>query len=272
MKKVKGITYSLSSKGLWIPFENLDKRNTSLFHGKRISRNLSFIPAIVISLNGAVIWTNPGINKFKTVPRKTWLKLSGKIIKRKKKKFFQLVSGKWIGEWNIRRFFISKKPDILNFKNEKWIEVILREQTLIAYEGSKPVFMTLISSGRKKYRTPTGIFRIFYKRGSLTLESRNGSRWNYLFEDVPWIQFFKGTLAIHAAYWHDLFGKQYSMGCIEVSPKDAKFLYDWTLPRVPPGFMSYSQNESEPGTLLKIVKFSGQNVNYKSQKRFLPKK
>ena len=41
---------------------------------------------------------------------------------------------------------------------------------------------------------------------------------NYSIQDVPWVQFFKGSYGFHAAFWHDDFGRRRSHGCINLSP------------------------------------------------------
>jgi lipoprotein-anchoring transpeptidase ErfK/SrfK len=46
--------------------------------------------------------------------------------------------------------------------------------------------------------------------------------------DVPWLMFFHENWAIHGAYWHDHFGEPWSHGCINVSPYDAHWLYNWS--------------------------------------------
>src|SRR5690606_31464974 len=43
--------------------------------------------------------------------------------------------------------------------DEKWVHLDLAEQTMIAYEGDRPVMATLISSGRDPFRTPAGTWR-----------------------------------------------------------------------------------------------------------------
>ncbi|MCC6900272.1 MAG: L,D-transpeptidase [Polyangiaceae bacterium] len=39
--------------------------------------------------------------------------------------------------------------------------------------------------------------------------------------------------ALHAAYWHDRFGEPKSGGCVNLSVRDAKWLFDWTAPCAP---------------------------------------
>lgn len=54
--------------------------------------------------------------------------------------------------------------------------------------------------------------------------------------DVPWIQYFSRGFAIHGAYWHDVFGIPRSHGCINLAPIDARIVFNWTDPPVPPGW------------------------------------
>ena len=53
------------------------------------------------------------------------------------------------------------------------------------------------------------------------------------FRDVPFVQYFTEGYALHAAYWHDEFGTPQSHGCVNLSPNDAAWLFDWTDPQVP---------------------------------------
>jgi len=41
---------------------------------------------------------------------------------------------------------------------------------------------------------------------------------------------------MHVAYWHEDFGKPKSAECVNVSPKDGKWLFAWTEPALPEGW------------------------------------
>jgi lipoprotein-anchoring transpeptidase ErfK/SrfK len=45
--------------------------------------------------------------------------------------------------------------------------------------------------------------------------------------------YFNEGYALHAAYWHDSFGKPRSHGCINLSPEDARWVFEWSEPQVP---------------------------------------
>ncbi|MBI1882151.1 MAG: LysM peptidoglycan-binding domain-containing protein, partial [Chloroflexi bacterium] len=54
-------------------------------------------------------------------------------------------------------------PTWPNLANERWIDVDLTYQTLIAYEGQRPVFRARVSSGLPQYPTVVGTFSIYVK-------------------------------------------------------------------------------------------------------------
>ncbi len=49
----------------------------------------------------------------------------------------------------------------------------------------------------------------------------------YYLQDVPWTMYFDEARALHATYWHTLFGYTQSHGCVNLSPGDARWLYEW---------------------------------------------
>ncbi len=124
---------------------------------------------------------------------------------------------------------------------ERWIDLNLTTQSLVAYLGDRPVYATLVSTGRIRnernpsvnHETPKGRFHILSKHVSATMDGDHAIFGAYSLEDVPYVQFFRGAFALHGAFWHDKFGRPASHGCINLAPVDAHWLFDWTLPEVP---------------------------------------
>ncbi len=125
-----------------------------------------------------------------------------------------------------------------------WMEASVLGGWLLAYEGTTPVYATLISAGRggtphkgrpplETASTPTGRFPITGKFKTATMES---SSTPIVHADVPWTQNFSGPHALHGAYWHDDWGDLKSAGCVNVSPRDGKWLFEFTEPTVPQGW------------------------------------
>ncbi len=112
-------------------------------------------------------------------------------------------------------------------QNEKWIDVDLTSQTLNAYEGNELVYNTLISSGTDDHPTVTGMFRVWLRFESQTM---NGALlgYDYYLENVPYVMYFFEDYALHGAFWHNNFGYQMSHGCVNLSPSDAGWIYNWS--------------------------------------------
>ncbi len=115
----------------------------------------------------------------------------------------------------------------------KWIHVDTAEQVLTAYEGDRLVFATLVSTGRRDWETPAGHFRVWLK---LRHGAMRGHRETYLVEEVPYSLFFGGDTALHGVTWHDRFGMPVSHGCVNLSPADATWLFEWAPPALPGGW------------------------------------
>jgi hypothetical protein len=128
---------------------------------------------------------------------------------------------------------------------EKWIHVDLDEQALVAYEGDRPVFATLVSSGKgAEFATPTGLFRVREKHISTTMSGPDPDAGYYEVEEVPWTLYYQDSYALHGAYWHDEFGNTRSHGCTNISPVDARWLFYWTAGTLPRGWNALRKLES----------------------------
>lgn len=98
----------------------------------------------------------------------------------------------------------------------------LSDQTLTAYEGARPVYSTLISSGTARTPTPVGEYAIYTKLRSQTMSGPG-----YSLPNVEYVAYFYSAYAIHGAYWHNNFGHPMSHGCVNMRNIDAKWLYEW---------------------------------------------
>ncbi|MBC8067439.1 MAG: L,D-transpeptidase family protein, partial [Deltaproteobacteria bacterium] len=136
---------------------------------------------------------------------------------------------------------------------ERWVDVSLEKQMLVAYEGERPVFVSLVSTGKKgtaedPFETPTGRWRIRSKHVSTTMDGNTASDGNYSIQDVPWTMFFEGSYALHGAFWHQGFGRVRSHGCVNLGPSAARWLFNWTTPFLPAGWHGVHAHADSPGT------------------------
>lgn len=132
--------------------------------------------------------------------------------------------------------------------DERWIDVDLGRQTLVAYEGARPVYATLVATGKPGFETPPGEYRLLSKYISTNMADAPDGDDPYLIEDVPWTMYFQGAFALHGAFWHSRFGQVRSHGCVNLAPADARWLFFWVGPRLPEGWHGVTATEDNPGS------------------------
>jgi lipoprotein-anchoring transpeptidase ErfK/SrfK len=111
--------------------------------------------------------------------------------------------------------------------NEKWVDVNLTSQTLVAYEGNTPVFDSLISSGTWLYPTVTGQFRVYLRYQAQTMDGRRLG-YDYYLPNVPYVMYFYNDYALHGTYWHNNFGTPMSHGCVNLPTPAAQWIFNWS--------------------------------------------
>lgn len=117
---------------------------------------------------------------------------------------------------------ITQSIENLQKSDERWIQINLSTQRLIAWEGNKRVYAIVISSGKSSTPTRIGSFKIQSKHKSTRMRGRN-----YDVPNVPYTMYYQGGYGIHGAYWHRRFGTPVSHGCINLAPNHAKWLFNW---------------------------------------------
>ncbi len=163
--------------------------------------------------------------------------------------YWETDEGWWLRAIDGTKTEPGPPPDRLG-DHDKWIDVNQRRQTLVAFEGTTPVYVTLFSSGRNEHETPVGSFRIREKHIASTMDgdADTAADGPYSIEDVPYIEYFNGGYALHGAFWHAEFGRVKSHGCVNLAPWDAKAVFNWTDPQLPEGWHSVMATKEHPGT------------------------
>jgi hypothetical protein len=195
------------------------------------------------------------IKNAKSIDRFVPISLTGKSIEFQGKDYVELADGTFMKKAQLRITEPGPPPQGLA-ENERYIDVDLSTQTLVAFEGSRAVYATLISSGKhskikdKDHSTPTGEWRVREKHITTTMDGDGTAAGDlpYSIEDVPFVQYYFRSFALHAAFWHSNFGVQMSHGCVNLSPLDAKWLFFFTGPHLPEGFHGVWANDSQAGS------------------------
>jgi hypothetical protein len=244
--------FGLTSHGFWIPLRDLAGSATLPFQGSAWSADLAWIEG-----DAAPLFVSPGQRRpGKTLERLTQVRVLHTAT-RGRERYVQVGESDWLRESDIVRPSISPPPAEITTA-ERWIDVDLKRQTAVAYLGDKPVFATLVSSGRGRANsesaTPSGTFRLWVKLRTSDMDDLEDvdQLQNYAIEAVPWVMFFHQGYGVHGAFWHRRFGEVRSHGCVNLAPVDAERLFHWTSPRLLPGWAAVFPTPHEPGTLVRI--------------------
>jgi len=137
----------------------------------------------------------------------------------------------------------------------KRLVVSIPEQIVTAFENDVSIFKALVSTGANNLKnhslTPSGQHRTFYKRPSRHMTTSDFTYGRYDLPGVPWVSYFTNWgIAFHGTFWHNRFGLPVSHGCVNLTPKAARWLYLWTTPIVPSGKREYT---GENGTLVEVI-------------------
>lgn len=180
---------------------------------------------------------------------------------------YRIGPEEWIGVGDVRVFQPTPPPPLLK-KAERWIDIDLDAQILVAFEGDTAVYATLISSGLKDHLTTTGLYRVWLKESEADMKNLKAED-PYSVATVPWTQFFypEEDLALHTAYWHDQFGKPRSHGCVNLAPRDARWLYYWSDPQMSPGWTMTTGVLEMPGSVVRVRSAADPNPEWKGYAR-----
>ena len=142
--------------------------------------------------------------------------------------WFMVGLDEWVDYQNFRPVTVNPTPP-QGVTSDRWIEVNLYTQTMSVYENNSLVYATLVASGMAPFYTRPGLFKIYKKKEAETMSGAfEADRSDYYYlEDVPWTMYYDEARALHGAYWRTRFGFPQSHGCINLSPGDAHWLYDW---------------------------------------------
>jgi lipoprotein-anchoring transpeptidase ErfK/SrfK len=337
----------------------------SPFHGVELTDELT-LPLAYVRVQGARSYK---IVKGKVTPgeeleHRGAHALTGKMRIVEGVKYYRTRDKRWLHQQDVGLAVAPSTWPEAAAKGEKWIEISIENQTLVLWEGKRPIYATLVSTGqagmgdpKKTTATIRGTFRIRNKHITATMDSNESSsiggsantsvrfdasgdavterasappsaeaaakpakprspaaakdakgaakpakkpadkaakpaaakskdkaakpapapapeaakkpaataetttpvvprrgdgeygvtkrrgEGTYQLRDVPYIQYFEAGYALHAAYWHDVFGTPRSHGCVNLSPVDAHRVFLWTDPPVPEGWHAFNTGE-----------------------------
>lgn len=243
-----GIGFVRTRRGTWVTDDSVRFAQGSDFEGVRLEADQPLRLAWTRARDVRV-YARPGGRVLRRTGRRERVE-----VEAIEGRYARLVGGGFIRSTDLNLASQTEPP--AGAEGQRWIDVDVSEQVLVAYEGAQPVFATLVSTGRDTpgSRTPLGTFHVWAKLATSDMDDleRDDVRENYLIEGVPWVQYFDGSVALHAAFWHDDFGRARSHGCVNLAPADARALYAFTAPDVPEGLEALIPFTDEARTIVRV--------------------
>lgn len=250
--------YWQTARGGYVSQSDAYKYEPKDFQGQVLSEDMTFPVGFVMARNGARLYELDDAGKLKQgkkVDKRTFLdfteetEIGGKA-------YMVTTEGTLVRKDDVRMPTLQPLPKGLE-PYDRWIDVDLSDQLLVAYEGTRPVYTTLVSTGRKgseeePFETPTGRWRIYSKQVTSNMDGATATDGNYAIQDVPWVMYFEGSYALHGAFWHRSFGHVRSHGCVNLGPSDARWLFMWTTPFLPSGWHGVNATDESPGTTVVV--------------------
>jgi len=260
-----GQTWGKTRHGVWIALSELFAAQPTTLHGQLLSPSTSAdapVDAAWVVVEHAMTFADPLASKrvgvrlrFDVVGwREEKATAAGKMVRITAD---DVSPTEWMHAKDLAHPTTAPPPPEVG-SAEKWIDVELATQTLMAYEGTRPVFTALVSAGRgpqgSDTATPKGVHRIWVKLLATNMDNLENEdvEHHYSIEDVPYVQFFDKAVALHGAFWHHAFGTPHSHGCVNLAPVDARWLFEFTAPQVPAGWSAILPVHADPATLVRV--------------------
>lgn len=255
-----GVTYWRTHQNGFVAAKRLRKKKSSPYEGRFLDRQGWTLPmAVTIRDEVPLFRQGAAPDSLEVVSRldsRTWMPVHSQR-RIGDRSFIHVGQGRLVRPTDVS-VIQPKAPPATVSDGDRWIDVDLDRQVLVAYDWKQPRYVTLMSSGRKSanperdFRTPVGTYRIRAKHLTAMMDGDEPGEPPYSLEDVPYVMYFHGAYAFHAAFWHDRFGRPRSHGCINLAPSDAKWLYEWAGPELPDAWHGGFATKTNPGTWVVI--------------------
>ncbi len=260
--------WARTTKGTWIAMRDLVAARASSFHGEAIPDGKLDVAWVL--RDHANVWASPLSPAQKSPPRDVLPRFRLVRVLEEAGGLVRIGEEQWMLAGDLARPTLSRPPSELARPETRWIDVELAAQTLVAYVGERPVYATIVSAGRGSTAstqqagregspasttiTPRGVHRIWVKilGSDMSDLGRDDLDAHYSLEEVPYVQFFDGAVALHGTYWHSDFGREHSHGCVNLAPQDARWLFEFTGPRVPTGWKAAYPTTMDEGTAVRV--------------------
>lgn len=251
--------FAVTADGRVVPVDRLKPLLGSAWHGldlEKLGLPLAFIHKL--GVHGFSLVRGKAIKHEDELERRSAVPLTGKFRTVEGVRYEESRDGDWLRAQDL--VVIVKRHKFPDFATgaQKWLDVSIANQTLTAYEGTKPVYATLISSGRDQMKDPQtsaatarGIFKVKSKHVTQALDPREVQN-GFDVADAPWVMEFEPGYALHGMYWGDGVGEAQGFHDVAMTPIDAHRIWAWSDPPLPEGWSAVYASAAAEGTFVNV--------------------
>ncbi len=265
----KSLELAMLTNGRFVDVAALDRAEYGTFKGVEINDQIQ-LPVGFIVKRGISAWdvTGPTLKRKRRLEVHDVVPLTGRYRTSHDEKFWETTEGDWVRHRDMTTARQRTKVPEFVHDTRRWVDVSVVAGTAVAYEGQEPVFATLVSVGADRLGdegqgASVGLNRVT-QRGEFAVVSKHITALNAKpdgfanrvdMHDVPWVLELASGQLLHGAYWHQRFGVEHGPGNIQLSPADARWLWNWAEPAVPEHWHAVlSLPENDSATIINVRK------------------
>jgi hypothetical protein len=252
--------FGVTIDGRVVPIDRLKPSLGTVWHGvelDKVSLPVAFIHKLGVHTYS--LQKGKAVKHDDDLERRAVVPLSNKFRTVDGVRFEETRDGDWLRTQDIVTIVKRHKfPDFAK-GTQKWLDVSIANQTLTAYEGTKPVFATLISTGRDQLKDPAtsastarGTFHVLSKHVTRARDPRE-VQGSFDVNDAPWVMEFEPGFALTGMYWGgDVVGEAQGFHDIGMTPLDARRIWGWADPQLPEGWHAVYEGMGGESTIVSV--------------------
>jgi hypothetical protein len=236
---------AMLTNGRFLDVNDVEEAQPSDFVGVTLGETEK-LPLGFIVKRGIGAWDieGPTFERKRELSYHELIRLTGRVRDAKDVRFWEATDGSWVRHQDMTT--IAQRTELPKFvkPGQRWVDVSIIAGTMVAYEGTEPVYATLVSVGRDRTAddvadaklTKRGEFVVTAKYVTALTQDVNGFANRVEMHDAPWVMEMSSGQAIHGAFWHNRFGIEHGDGNLQLSPADGRWLFQWATPELPDGW------------------------------------
>ncbi|HEY3252394.1 MAG TPA: hypothetical protein VGJ91_00545, partial [Polyangiaceae bacterium] len=191
----QGRRFGLTTDMSLLPLDRMKPVVASTFHGLTLSASVT-LPVVFVRAKNAFLYSGSpasGLSIARPLGFREAVAISGRSRTLSGLSYLETTAGDWLRDENLVRVDkMAQRPGWVR-PGRTWIHVSILKQSMVAYEGDTPVYVTLVSTGadglgdpKTTHSTVRGQFLIHTKHVTATMDSDEvGDEFDL--RDVPYV-------------------------------------------------------------------------------------